>query len=323
MKIGSILNDRYTVLNKLGEGTFSTVWHCKDEQNNIDVAIKFYKTECYSDKLAAKMEYKLLDNLDHPNIISLLDKFIYYDTLKKNYCLVYEICDCNLFDIMDLSQDNQIISIKKIDGNFIYYQIDRIFIIDIIRNILEGLHELHSQRIIHTDIKPENILFKNNIAKIADFNTAEWEYTCDNNMVGTRYYRAPEVILGLNITTAYDIWSVGCLLFELITNDVLFYPHAYNSWKISRDEDHLALIVELLGPIPSWMLNGRRTNKFINLNGKFKNIKQLLPWNIEQVMNKKYKIDDPLLVDLLNKMLVIDPYKRSSAKQCLEHPFLC
>jgi serine/threonine protein kinase len=322
MKVGRLLNNRYTVISELGEGTFSTVWRCNDEYNNIDVAVKIHKNDysCYN--LAAKMECKLLNTIDHPNIIQLIDKFIYYDTTEKNYCLVYELCDCDLYQIMKLSENSQIAKIKKANGNIVFYSFDKIFINSIIRNLLRGLIELHSNKIIHTDIKPENILIKEGIAKISDFSTSDWEYTCNSNTVGTRHYRSPENILGLNLTTKSDIWSIGCILFELITDNVLFYPRNYKAWGISRNEDHLALIVELLGPIPLWMLNGVNTYKYIKKNGKFKHITVIYPWTLKQILYKKYKINDEQLVDLLKSMLEIDPNKRASAQECLNHPYL-
>jgi serine/threonine-protein kinase SRPK1 len=322
MLVGKLLNNRYTVISELGEGTFSTVWRCNDEYNNIDVAVKIHKNEnsCY--KIAAKVEWELLSKIDHLNIIQLIDKFIYYDITGKHYCLVYELCDCDLYQIMKQSDDNNLAKIKKANGNIVFYNFDKIFITGIIRNLLNGLIELHSHKIIHTDIKPENILIKNGIAKISDFSTADWEYTCNSDTVGTRHYRSPENILGLNLTTTSDIWAIGCILFELITNDVLFYPRNYKAWGISRDEDHLALIVELLGSIPSWMLNGFRSYKFIKKNGKFKNIKNMYPWPLNQILNKRYKINDDMLVNLLNSMLEIDPNKRATAQDCLNHPYL-
>jgi serine/threonine protein kinase len=304
-----IFNGRYTVLNQIGSGAFSTVWRCVDEETGYHVALKIQKTslEC---ELAAKAEAKLLAGINHPNVICLLDKFIYYNPLstsRKHYCLVYELCECNLYELMDSCD---------------FGQVDREFTILIIRQILNGLVELHSRQIIHTDLKPENILLKGTTAKIADFSTADWQYCCDPAIVGTRHYRAPEVILGLNLTTTCDIWAVGCILFELLTGDILFYPHNYGSWNISRDEDHLAMMVELLGPISNWMLNGRRSHKFFKKNGQFKNLRHLLMWPIDKVMYEKYKINDPSLIDLLAKMLTIDPQQRLTAAECLQHPWL-
>ena len=304
-----IINERYTILCKLGSGTFSTVWRCHDKIIDSDVALKIHKSSG-SYARAAKNEADILKSIIHPNVIKLLDTFIYYDqqpTTAKYFCIAYELCNA---DLLKLIESNEF---KPLHPEFIR---------NTIKQLLCGLHELHLNRIIHTDLKPENILLCNDTAKITDFSTADYEYRICIDVVGTRYYRAPEGLLGLNLTTAMDIWSLGCILFELCTGDILFHPRRFPAWKISTTEDHLAMIIELLGPLPEWMKNGMFYTKYFKKSGKFKHIEKLMHWPLDKVLLNKYKIDDPLLVDLLEGMLNIDPNKRLTADQCLAHPWL-
>jgi dual specificity tyrosine-phosphorylation-regulated kinase 2/3/4 len=307
---GQFFNGRYTIIDKLGSGAFSTVWRCIDEETVSNVAIKIQKS-MYSSILAAKTEVKILKNLSHKNIIKLIDKFIYYDlqpTTRKHYCLVYELCDSNLQELMTLYYEEEANDINFIKSTF--------------KQILVGIAELHKHQIIHTDIKPENILMKGNVPKISDFGTSDYQYRIDSQIVGTRYYRSPEVILGCNLTIASDIWSLGILLFELMTGDILFNPKTYISWNINRDEDHLGQINELLGPIPKWMKNGKRGKKFFNKFGEFRHINQLLSSSLEGLLKNKYFIKDKLFIDLINKMLIIDPLKRITINECINHKWL-
>jgi serine/threonine protein kinase len=142
---GQIFNNRYAVIDKLGSGAFSTVWRCLDNITNRMVALKIQKSSG-SCTTAAKKEAKILGEIDHPNIIKLLSKFTYYDpqpTTVKYRCLVFELCDGDLYDLM----------VNKIK----YKQIK-----EIIRDIMTGLSVIHARKIIHTDIKPENILLLGN-----------------------------------------------------------------------------------------------------------------------------------------------------------------
>ena len=304
-KARQIFNNRYILLNKLGSGAFSTVWKCQDNVTDLIVALKIHKSS-ESCSYAAKREANILSKINHPNIIRLYDMFIHHDpqpTTIKYVCLVFELCDCDLSHFMiNFTEYN---SIKKI-----------------IRDILIALRELHKCKIIHTDLKPENILLNGDIAKITDFGTSDWEYRISQEIVGTRYFRAPEMIVKLNLTTAIDIWAVGCILFEMCTGDVLFHPHTYNNWSMTSTEDHIALIIELMGPFPKWMQNGIRGQYLFGKNGKLKNIKELLYWPLERVLFEKYKINDLELVELLNGMLAIDPNKRWSSEKCIDHNWL-
>ena len=183
---------------------------------------------------------------------------------------------------------------------------------------MTGLYILHSNKIIHSDVKPDNILFRNGIAKVADFSTANFEYIFDSGIVGTRYYRAPEVILGLNLSSAIDIWSAGCVMFELISGNILFKPTKFA--HISQSENHIAAIIKLCGSIPNYMANGYYAYKYFPKNvrtlndiNRTINIKRINRYSLRDILG------DNSAIDLLEQMLQIDPNKRASAKSLLQH----
>eukprot|EP01025_Chloroclados_australasicus_P005297 TRINITY_DN11539_c1_g1_i1.p1 TRINITY_DN11539_c1_g1~~TRINITY_DN11539_c1_g1_i1.p1 ORF type:complete len:781 (-),score=104.12 TRINITY_DN11539_c1_g1_i1:169-2511(-) len=160
--------------------------------------------------------------------------------------------------------------------------------------------------------------------KIVDFGNACWTHKHFTDDIQTRQYRSPEVILGQGYDTSADIWSFACMVFELITGDMLFNPKSGK--RYCRDEDHLALIIELLGYMPKWFcLKGRYSREFFNRQGELRNIKDLRFFSLDRVLVEKYKMDEDeaiALTDFLLPMLECDPAKRINAQEALQHPWL-
>lgn len=160
--------------------------------------------------------------------------------------------------------------------------------------------------------------------KIADLGNACWTYKHFTNDIQTRQYRSIEVLLGAGYSTPADMWSTACMLFELATGDYLFEPHSGENW--SRDEDHIALVMELLGYIPSSLRKaGEMTNEFFLPSGVLKNISRLKFWPLISVLTEKYDWDfqdAAPFADLLGKMLSLHPGSRYTAEQCLQHPWI-
>jgi serine/threonine-protein kinase SRPK3 len=164
--------------------------------------------------------------------------------------------------------------------------------------------------------------------KIADFGNACWTNKKFTNDIQTRQYRAPETIMMSGYSTPTDIWSIACVIFELATGDFLFNPKKKTSGSIrySRDEDHLAQMIELLGNMPRPLtVKGKMAHRFFTKNGELMNIKDLKYWDLYSVFTQKYKFpeeDSKVFTDFLLQMLQFDPQKRTTAKKCLEHEFL-
>jgi len=160
--------------------------------------------------------------------------------------------------------------------------------------------------------------------KVADLGNACWVDKHFSDDIQTRQYRSPETIIGGGYDTSADIWSLACMIFELVTGDYLFDPKA--SEEYPRDEDHLALFVELLGPMPPAVIaRGRRSPTYFNRRGDLRHIKSLRFWGIEDVLQQKYHmqvLEAKNLGSFLNGMLRLNPEDRSAAQTLLQHPWL-
>lgn len=160
--------------------------------------------------------------------------------------------------------------------------------------------------------------------KIADLGNACWVHKHFTEDIQTRQYRSLEVLLGAGYGTSADIWSTACMAFELATGDYLFEPHSGEGY--TRDEDHLAHIIELLGDIPKRIAaSGKHSKLIFNKKGELRNITGLKPWGLEAVLTEKYEWNMEKAVafaDFLKPMLDFDPNRRASASECLRHPWL-
>lgn len=367
VQIGETFNNgRYILLQKMGWGHFSTVWLAFDVLKTRHCAIKVHKSDPrYTE--AAHHEIKLLQALKTETtksggtVVELLDYFEQNGPNGQHICLIFEV----------LSQ-----SLLSLFKRFNYNGIPVAMIKVIAKQILEGLNHIHINcGIIHTDLKPENVLFvpceaemetlqqnavraaaelqqekvKRNegvesyglslgsiyrpnpelafasgIVKLVDFGNACWVDKYFTDDIQTRQYRAPEVILGCGYNTKVDMWSMACMLFEMITGDFLFDPHSGNNYD--RDEDHLGLMIELLGPIPSHVLEkGSYTHEFFDSNGELRHIRRLNFWSLRSVLLEKYKFaadEADMISSFLSPMLRYDSQERASAGEQLKHKFL-
>jgi len=160
--------------------------------------------------------------------------------------------------------------------------------------------------------------------KIVDLGNACWTYKHFTDDIQTRQYRAPEVLIGASYDTSADMWSVACIIFELLTGDLMFDPQAGKNWN--REEDHLALMMELLGKFPTALLpKGKFSQDYFTKKGDLRHIHNLNYWGLEGVLIEKYKFaesDAIEVADFLLGMLEMDPAKRVTAQECLQHPFI-
>ena len=189
------------MIDLLGKGTFGQVVKCKIVGNEELFALKIIKN-----KMAyfcqGKNEIQILKTLTQNSsnrIVKMFDYFLY----KKHICIVFEILDDSLYDLLRLS-------------NFVGCSLRDIKLFT--KQILEGLIISQNLKIIHCDLKPENILFSKNKVeeiKIIDFGSACFENNIIFTYIQSRFYRAPEVILGSSYSMGIDIWSLGCICAEL------------------------------------------------------------------------------------------------------------
>ncbi|TPX72320.1 hypothetical protein SpCBS45565_g00629 [Spizellomyces sp. 'palustris'] len=160
--------------------------------------------------------------------------------------------------------------------------------------------------------------------KIADLGNACWVDHHFTNDIQTRQYRSPEAILGANYDRSADIWSVGCMVFELLTGDYLFDPQAGS--RYTKDDDHVAQIIELLGDFPkSLALSGKYSSELFNRKGQLRHIHKLRYWKLGDVLHEKYHFGRQEAEDIANfilPMIEILPERRATAAQMLNSPWV-
>ena len=142
-----------------------------------------------------------------------------------------------------------------------------------------------------------------------------WTFHHFTSKIQTRQYRSPETIIGIPYCPAADIWSCACMIFELITGDFCFEPRSGSSF--SKDDDHLAQMIELLGPCPNYVAqSGKLSKKFFDYKGNLRRIKGLHYWPLKKVMMEKYRMvesEAEALADFLVPMLRWDQEERATA----------
>jgi serine/threonine-protein kinase SRPK3 len=170
----------------------------------------------------------------------------------------------------------------------------------------------------------DDIYVHNCEIKISDFGNSCYNNNKTSDEIQTRYYRAPEIILNCPYNKTIDIWSVGCIIYELLTGDLLFDP---DSKLVNKDKHHLYWMEQLLGKIPQQMINKSKRKKYLfNKEGQLKNLNIDVPlWDLKNLLIEKYNIDKIVaeeISDFLLNLLTYDNTKRYSAKDCLKHKWL-
>lgn len=173
------------------------------------------------------------------------------------------------------------------------------------------------------DLKDADALMKTK-SVIVDLGNACWTHRHFSEDIQTRQYRAPEVLVGSKYDTSADMWSLGCMCFELLTGDLLFDPRAGDDYD--RDEDHLAMFQELLGRMPKRLaVDGKYSKQFFDKKGNLKHIKTLKFWPIQDVLVEKYHFareDADAIADFMRPLLDFDPRTRATALDALRHEWL-
>ncbi|KXS19388.1 kinase-like protein [Gonapodya prolifera JEL478] len=214
-KFGDLLGGRYQVVRTMGEGSFGRVFEATDTTTGRNVAVKVMKTEPLF-AAAGHVEVNMLKFLrdkgggdEMHNIVRLLADFLH----GPHLCLVYELLHDNLYDYH-----------RKHGLRGMPVTLVRSWAGEVLKAL--GFLGRDDVQVIHCDVKPENILLKKDDhtkVKLADFGSSVFSNNLTSNYIQSRFYRAPEVMLGYFYTTAVDMWSLGCVLVELVTGKPLFY----------------------------------------------------------------------------------------------------
>ncbi|XP_068169961.1 mitogen-activated protein kinase 12 isoform X1 [Antennarius striatus] len=286
--------ERYRDLRQVGTGAYGTVCSAVDSRTGTKVAIKKlyrpFQTELFAKR--AYRELRLLKHMKHENVIGLLDVFTADLSLDlfRDFYLVMPFMGTDLGKLMKLQK----LSEEKIQ--YFVYQ------------ILKGLKYIHSAGIIHRDLKPGNLAINQDCElKILDFGLAR---QADSEMTGyvvTRWYRAPEVILSwMHYTQTVDIWSVGCIMAEMLQHKPLF-----------KGSDHLDQLNEIM------KTTGTPTPEFITKleSEDAKSYIKSLPKMEKKDLQKVFSTANPLAVSVLEHMLLLDPESRATAAEALKLPY--
>ncbi|XP_039288124.1 MAPK/MAK/MRK overlapping kinase isoform X2 [Nilaparvata lugens] len=283
----------YRVLNKIGEGTFSEVLRCQNRESGHLVAAKRLRKSFLSPSEARDLpEVVALKKVsDHPNILHLIETHFEHEHCRVT--LIFELMDMSIYDMMKTHRRN-IPEVKV--KNYLY-------------QILKGINHLHINGLFHRDIKPENILIKGDLIKIADLGSVcgTFRHRPFTEYISTRWYRSPECLLTCGYyDSKMDIWSVGCVFFELLTLKPLFPG--------SNELDQISRIHMILGTPSPLLLNKFKKHKSQNIDVIFPQragtgLTCLLP-NVSDSGR-----------DILKNMLTYDPRIRSSAARLLDNRY--
>eukprot|EP01029_Cantina_marsupialis_P016369 TRINITY_DN3642_c0_g1_i1.p1 TRINITY_DN3642_c0_g1~~TRINITY_DN3642_c0_g1_i1.p1 ORF type:complete len:854 (+),score=241.71 TRINITY_DN3642_c0_g1_i1:82-2643(+) len=287
--------NQYSLLKVIGEGTYGVVFKCKSKESDEIVAIKKFKEP---EDAVTMREIKLLQRIQNDNIVSIKNVF------KENNRLhvVFEYVDQ---DVLALLQKHK----GGVPGNVVQ---------KLMYQLVLALDCCHSQRILHRDVKPENLLVSaSNTLKLCDFGCARKLPT--NSMaalteyVSTRWYRAPELIIGAVYGPGVDIWAMGCILPELLTSMPLFPG--------SDAFDQLFRIQRAQGPLPPQLAAQAAHSHFRVIAKRIAKSSQAAqngPYSLNRTLSKKISSVE---LDFVKKCLEMDPAKRITAKQAMEHKY--
>lgn len=283
--------ERYQKIEKIGEGTYGVVYKSRDRNTNDTVALKKIRLESEDEGVpsTAIREISLLKTLRHPNVVKLHDVV---HTDQKLY-LIFEYLDHDLKKHMNA----QGVPLAPMVVKSYMYQ------------ILSALTYCHTHRVLHRDLKPQNILIdREGSVRLADFGLARAfglpikTYTHE---VVTLWYRAPEILMGCRqYSTPVDIWSVGCIFSEMAQKRALFMGDS--------EIDQLFKIFKVLGT--------PNEENFPSVTS-FPDFKPTFPkWRAQSLARLATNLDESG-IDLLSKMVCYDPARRISAKAAMLHPY--
>jgi serine/threonine protein kinase len=343
--IGFVVDHRYQIRSLIGRGTFCLVWIAFDHVMQENVAIKALKSsqnEMFEDE---SMINRHLTNHVTPDakIVQFRRYFYHLD----HACMVFELASHNVLTLLNYFDDPLV-------------GIPRNLLKKVVRDTLEGLAFMHRNGVIHTDLKPENVLASRPLfpygafpgdegAQVFDpvdddpstiaFKLSDIGNSCfvgfpSNSLIQTRQYRSPEVLLGLPYDTSADIWSLACMTFEFATGDHLFDPELDTDGeddtsncsdnKMLVDALHLAMFEQVIGPIPEdWARQGSEWTTLYRNGELLKRCEEELPPVFDQLV--KHRIPEreaTELADFLAPMLSIVPAQRPSAAEMLDSPWL-
>lgn len=332
--INEVINGDFKILSLMGKGMYGSVLKCQQLSTGRVVAIKLLRnsditTQAGEREIAILKKLNETDIYDKKHILRLLGNFVY----RGHLCLVFEILDLNLRDTLTLYGKRVGLSLAAV-RSYAY----QLFI---------ALYHLKKNKMVHLDIKPDNLMITQDKkkCKLIDFgNALEVEQVPRITELLARYYKGPEVILGVAWEYSIDMWSAACSIFELYTGSPLF--NGLNDNQMLRQmmelrgapnqkllkkglfvQDHFDMASNTFLSIETDPLTRDTIVKEVpiasykgqNLNERLSHveIKVTLPVHTQQRMKKEQQD----FKDLLEKCLMIDPERRATPEEALRHKF--
>ncbi|RHZ74455.1 hypothetical protein CDV55_107920 [Aspergillus turcosus] len=328
VRLGELINGRYHVQQNLGKGMFSSVVRATDSKTGGLVAIKIIRQNDTMRKAGLK-EIGILEQLREadPEDKKHIIRFERHFDHKGHLCMVFENLSMNLREVLKKFGRDVGLNLRAIRA---YAQ-----------QIFLGLSLLRKCNILHADLKPDNLLVneQRSVLKVCDLGSAS--PATENEITPylvSRFYRAPEIILGIPYDHAIDVWSIGCTLFELYTGKILFTGRNNNQM--------LRSIMECRGKYPPKLLRkgslthqhfddmlnfhsteedkitGRLVTKVVDFKKPTRDLRTRLMGKNAKGMSDGEAKELALFVDLLDRCLHLNPEKRCTPAEALKHPFI-
>ncbi|CAG9321914.1 unnamed protein product [Blepharisma stoltei] len=307
ISLGDHICYRYEVNQQLGKGSFGQVFKAYDHKDKEFVAMKIIRNKSRFHQQGV-VEVKVLkalkdhDSQDRYNVVHIKDFFIF----RKHLCITFELLSINLYDFIKSNHFHGL-SLPLI-RRFAY-------------QILQCLKLSHRLGIIHCDLKPENILLRQSnksSLKVIDFGSSCYEDQKLYTYIQSRFYRAPEIMLGIPYTTGIDMWSFGCILVELYTGYPLFPGES--------ELEQLQCIMEVKGIPPySILQQSTRSKLFFDPSGYPKitaNSRGKKHYPSTKELKEILRDTDAPFQDFIEKCLEWDPERRIKAEEALKHMWI-
>ncbi|KAI0303440.1 hypothetical protein B0F90DRAFT_1935362 [Multifurca ochricompacta] len=317
------LGYRYEVMDSLGKGSFGQVLSCRDHATGESVAIKIIRNKKRFHHQAL-VEIKILDNLrqwdpeEKHHVIKMTEHFYF----RNHLCIAMELLSINLYELI------------KANG---FVGFTTTLIRRFTSQMLMSLTLMRHHRIVHCDLKPENVLLRHpakSAIKVIDFGSSCFEHEKIYTYIQSRFYRSPEVIMGMNYHMAIDMWSLGCILAELKTGFPIFPGE--------NEQEQLSCIMEVLGlPDKDFVNRSSRKRLFFGTYPRLSyscgtlfsadstgaprpvvNSKGRRRRPGTKTLAQVLRTDDELFVDFVSKCLVWDPERRIKPQNAMRHPFI-
>lgn len=298
---------RFQMLKVLGKCAFGGVIKCIDHKTGNQVAVKFLRD---SPKHHQQIMYELqfLQKLqaqqgpEQHHIIKLHETFSYHGF----FCFVMELGAEDVYQTLKTQ-------------NFKGFPMTVVQVVA--KQGIEALAFVHKMGIMHCDFKPENVLFmsrKHSEIKLIDYGCSASSSEVIYTYIQSRFYRSPEIVMGVPYDDAIDVWSYACVLCEMVTGKPLF--------EAEDEQELMQLYMKIIGMPPQWMINeGKRSEYYFQEDGTpiiEPNSSGVIHKPGTSSLQKETKINDPLFISLISGCLRWDPSQRFTPEQILRHPWM-